>query len=161
MCRAVIVPGTLSGWSWSTCPAVSSCCSTRSSPRAAGQGVPARAHPTAPARVQGFWGTSPRGPRGTRPMDCCAQGPEVTCHPEHSVLHLKNNLQSCQLFFIRGHQNVGELQVSATHVFNFSRKKLLFFHYCFFSDIKNLCYVFMNPFTDILFIGYFRWFVVG
>lgn len=45
--------------------------------------------------------------------------------------------------------------------FNFGCKKQPFFHYCFFHPYNNLFSISVNPFTDILFIGYFRWFVEG
>lgn len=51
------------------------------------------------------------GPRGMEQAGDCAWGPKVICHPEYSVLNLKINLQSCQLFLEKGNQNMWALQV--------------------------------------------------
>lgn len=76
----------------------------------------------------------------------------------NTVLHLKNNLQLCVLFFIRGHQNMGKLKVSDSIL---AVRNRCFSITDFFHPHSNLFSVSVNPFTDILFIGYFRWFVVG
>lgn len=53
---------------------------------------------------------------------------------------------------------MGKLQVSDSIL---AVKNSVFSITGFFHPYSNLFSVSVNPFTDILFIGYFRWFVVG
>lgn len=106
---------------------------------------------------QGIQGTSPPVPVGwgwQGAVDRALRWP-ITLN---TVLHLKNSLQLCELFFIRGHQDMGKLQVSDSIL---AVRNSCFSNTVFFHPDSNLFSVSVNPFTDILFIGYFRWFVVG
>lgn len=138
MHRDVIVPGKQNGWTWSTCPAVYSC-----------------------------W-TFPHGPRGMELAGDCAWGPKVICHPEYSVLNLTINLQSCQLFLEKCNQNILALRVFLSISQNLARRNSFLSITVSLPDASplppqvynNLYHVSLNPFTNILFIGYFRQFVV-
>lgn len=157
MCRAVIGPGTLRGWSWPFCLAVSSCWNSRAPPAWQSRGVQPGliTHPWPECRAsKAPLPLVPVGWGWQGAVDSALRWPTTL----NTALPLKNNLQLFELFFIRGHQNMGKLQVSDSML---AVRNSCFSITVFFYPYNSLFSVSVNPFTDILFIGYFRWFVVG